>query len=212
LFRNALKVTCEHLRFELFSGGYTPGPPLNRGERTRGRKGREGNGAPRFNLVSHTAALGLATALVETSVFETEPSRDLKILETKTCEKRVSGSFEPRREFQGIYITGHTPQTAVESRNTTCNISYRYSAMLQILATSPVTTATGGKNFCALMYPKNYLRSAMIEDRLNGLAHLYLCRDIELARLLNILERVSDAWRLYEPTCIRNKALKLQHY
>jgi hypothetical protein len=50
----------------------------------------------------------------------------------------------------------------------------------------------------------------MIEDRLNGLAHLYINRYIELARLLNSLERVTDAWRLYEP--IRNNALKLQHY
>jgi hypothetical protein len=70
--------------------------------------------------------------------------------------------------------------------------------MLQIFATLPVTTATGGKNFSAVKYLKNYLQSTMIEDRLNGLAHLYINRDIELARLLNILERVTDAWRLYE--------------
>jgi hypothetical protein len=82
--------------------------------------------------------------------------------------------------------------------------------MLQIFATLPVTTATGGKSFSALKYLKNCLRSTMIEDRLNDLAHLYINRDIELARLLNSLERVTDAWRLYEP--IRNKALKLQHY
>jgi hypothetical protein len=43
--RNALKVTYEHLRFEKFFRGYTPGPPLNRGGRTRGGKGREGRGS-----------------------------------------------------------------------------------------------------------------------------------------------------------------------
>jgi hypothetical protein len=85
------------------------------------------------------------------------------------------------------------------------------SAMLQIFATLPVATATGGKSFSALKYLKDYLRSTMIEDRLNDLAHyLYMNRDIELARLLKSLERVIDAWRLYEP--IRKKALKLQHY
>jgi hypothetical protein len=47
----------------------------------------------------------------------------------------------------------------------------------------------------------------MIEDRLNGLAHLYINRYIELARLLNSLERVTDAWRLYEP--IRNIRLEV---
>jgi hypothetical protein len=55
------------------------------------------------------------------------------------------------------------------------------SAMLQIFATLHVTTATGGKSFSALNYLKNYLRSTMIEDRLNGLAHLYINRDTELA-------------------------------
>jgi hypothetical protein len=55
--------------------------------------------------------------------------------------------------------------------------------MLQILATLPATAAAGGKSVCALKYLKNYIPSAMIEDRLNGLAHLYINRDIELARL-----------------------------
>jgi hypothetical protein len=53
--------------------------------------------------------------------------------------------------------------------------------MPQIFSTLHVTTATGGKSFSAFKYPKNYLRSKMIEDRLNGLAHLYINRDIELA-------------------------------
>jgi hypothetical protein len=52
--------------------------------------------------------------------------------------------------------------------------------MLQIFATLPVTTATDGKSFSALKYLKNYLRSTMTEDRLSGLAHLYINRDIEV--------------------------------
>jgi hypothetical protein len=40
--RNALKVIYEHLRFENFSGGYTPGPPLKGGGRTWGGKEVEG--------------------------------------------------------------------------------------------------------------------------------------------------------------------------
>jgi hypothetical protein len=86
-----------------FSGGYTPKPPLNRGGRTRGgkererrgrkirkgegegkgRKRREGNGVPHFNLVPQRFPWAIAIALVETWVFETEPSRDLKILDTE---------------------------------------------------------------------------------------------------------------------------------
>ena len=54
------------------------------------------------------------------------------------------------------------------------------ATMLQIFATIPVTTATGERSFSALKYIKNYLRSTMGEERLNGLAHMYINRDIEL--------------------------------
>jgi hypothetical protein len=49
--RNALKVVCEHLRFEIFFRGLYPGPPLNgeggHGEGKEGR-GKEGSGTPSF--------------------------------------------------------------------------------------------------------------------------------------------------------------------
>ena len=46
------------------------------------------------------------------------------------------------------------------------------ATMLQIFATIPVTTASGERPFSALKYIKNYLRSTMGEERLNGLAHM----------------------------------------
>ena len=49
-----------------------------------------------------------------------------------------------------------------------------------IVCTIPVTTATGERTFSALKYRNNYLRSTMGEQRLNGLAHLFINRDIEL--------------------------------
>ena len=52
--------------------------------------------------------------------------------------------------------------------------------LLKIYATLPVTTATGERSFSTLKYLKNYLRSTMTEDRLNGLAHLYINRDVPL--------------------------------
>ena len=52
--------------------------------------------------------------------------------------------------------------------------------LLHIFATLPVTTSTTERSFSALKYIKNYLRSTMNENRLNGLAHLYINRDIEL--------------------------------
>jgi hypothetical protein len=61
------------------------------------------------------------------------------------------------------------------------------SALLQIFCTLPVTTATGERSFSSLKYIKSYLRSTMGEERLNGLAHLFINRNIELD-----IERVID--------------------
>jgi hypothetical protein len=52
--------------------------------------------------------------------------------------------------------------------------------LLQISDTLPVTTATRELSSSALKYIKNYLRSTMVEDRLNGLVPLYMNRDINL--------------------------------
>ena len=52
--------------------------------------------------------------------------------------------------------------------------------LIQILATLPVTTATNKRSFSALKYLKTYLRNTTKEVRLNGLALLYVHRDISL--------------------------------
>ena len=54
------------------------------------------------------------------------------------------------------------------------------TTLLCIFATIPVTNATDERSFSALKYIKHYLRSTMGETRLNGLAHLYIIRDIVL--------------------------------
>jgi hypothetical protein len=74
------------------------------------------------------------------------------------------------------------PQTALECLQVAAGLATYplISAMQQIFAILPVITATGRKSFSTLKYLKNYLRSTMTENRLNGLAHLYINRDIEL--------------------------------
>jgi len=54
------------------------------------------------------------------------------------------------------------------------------SVLLCIFATLPVTTATGERSFSALKYVKNYLHSTMNDDRLNGVAHMYINCDTAL--------------------------------
>ena len=74
------------------------------------------------------------------------------------------------------------PDTAVDALRAATELGTypAISVLLQIFATLPVTTATGERSFSSLKYLKNYLRSTMGQDRLNGLAHLYLNRDTEL--------------------------------
>ena len=47
-----------------------------------------------------------------------------------------------------------------------------------MLATLPVTTATNKRSFSALKYLKTYLRNTTKEVRIDGLALLYVHRDI----------------------------------
>ena len=54
------------------------------------------------------------------------------------------------------------------------------SKLLRIFATIPVTTATNERSFSSLKLVKTYLRSTMAEDRLTGLAHLCINKDIKL--------------------------------
>jgi len=44
LYKNALKLTYEHRKFQKFSGGDTPGPP-----KFKGRGGEEGKGRGRVD-------------------------------------------------------------------------------------------------------------------------------------------------------------------
>ena len=54
------------------------------------------------------------------------------------------------------------------------------AVLIQILATLPITTATNERSFSALKYLKTYLQNTTKEMRLNGLALLYVHRDIRL--------------------------------
>ena len=54
------------------------------------------------------------------------------------------------------------------------------AVLIQILVTLPVTTAANKRSFSALKHLKTYLRNTTKEVRLNGLALLYVHRDISL--------------------------------
>ena len=54
------------------------------------------------------------------------------------------------------------------------------AVLIQILAALPLTTTTNKRSFSALKYLKTCLRNTKTKVRLNGLALLYVHRDISL--------------------------------
>jgi len=53
--------------------------------------------------------------------------------------------------------------------------------ILKIFCSLPVTTATAERSFSTLRYLKTYLRNSMGEDRLNGLAHMFVHKNEEIS-------------------------------
>ena len=67
-------------------------------------------------------------------------------------------------------------------------------ALLKILFTLPVTTSPAERSFSTLRFLKSYLRSTMGDDRLNGLAMLYIHRDIPIT-VEEVLDRFAKKSR-----------------
>lgn len=61
-------------------------------------------------------------------------------------------------------------------------------SLLQILLTLPISTATAERSFSTLKRLKTWMRSRMTEDRLTGLALLYVHRDINI-NIENVINR-----------------------
>jgi len=66
--------------------------------------------------------------------------------------------------------TAEKPESALEALRYCTNVLPNIKLLLQLFATLPVTSATPERTFSTLKLLKNYLRSTMNEERLNGLA------------------------------------------
>ncbi|CAF1232275.1 unnamed protein product [Rotaria sordida] len=84
------------------------------------------------------------------------------------------------------------PETAIDTFNE-CNEAFypNIKTLLKIYSTLPVTTASNERTFSVLKLIKTYLRSTMSETRLNGLALLYIYKDmpINVDEVLNEFSR-----------------------
>lgn len=72
------------------------------------------------------------------------------------------------------------PKSAIETLQY-CDTFYpSIKVLLQIFATIPITTAIAERSFSSLRRLKNYMRSTMSEDRLNGLAVLHIHKHLPI--------------------------------
>ena len=73
---------------------------------------------------------------------------------------------------------------AVVDQQAFCNIY----TILQLLATVPISSATCERSISTLRYIRTYLRNNMTQDRLNGLALMYVHRDkhIDLDQVIEL--------------------------
>ena len=78
------------------------------------------------------------------------------------------------------------------------------SILVHILFCLPATTCTSERSFSALKYLKGYLRATMKEKRLNGIAALYIHKDIELNvdRVIDEFGRKNRRLKFTEKLCL----------
>ena len=72
------------------------------------------------------------------------------------------------------------------------------STLLQIFATLPVTTSSSERSFSALKFIKNYLWSTVTDERLNGLAMLFVHPDITLDSYDAVIDEFGKSNRLLQ--------------
>ncbi len=73
------------------------------------------------------------------------------------------------------------PDTAIDTYVQCSEAFYpNLKVLLKIFSTLPVSTSTAERTFSVLKLLKSYLRSTMSENRLNGLAMMYVYRDFDV--------------------------------
>lgn len=93
----------------------------------------------------------------------------------------VKSEFERWQKKWSTTPIDDCPKNAIESLQSCSPTSYpNVNILLKIFATLPVTSCSCERSFSSLRVLKSYLRSTMSEDRLNGLAHLFINRQFSM--------------------------------
>lgn len=97
--------------------------------------------------------------------------------------------------IRGVVIPDRVSQAlAVIDKQAFCNVF----TILQLLATVPISSASCERSISTLRYLKTYLRNTMTQDRLNGLALMYVHKDKHIN-----LDQVIDLFAQMHPRRMR---------
>jgi len=78
------------------------------------------------------------------------------------------------------------PESTIDALRYCTNVLPNVKLLLQLFATLPVTSATPERTFSTLKLSKNYLRSTMNEERINGLAMAKLNKSVMVVVYISI--------------------------
>ncbi len=109
----------------------------------------------------------------------------IQISDQNKLTATTSITNKPTTKRKPIFIPGK----AIDSYNECNEVFYlNIKTLLKIYSTLTVTTASTERTFSVLKLIKTYLRSTLSETRLNGLALLYIYKDmpIDIDEVLNV--------------------------
>lgn len=116
----------------------------------------------------------------------------------------VRNEFEQWKDFCLRMPANNRPQTPLEALDIIPTRYVNIKRLLTIFTTLPVTTCTVERAFSTLKILKNYLRNSMTDERLTGLALMYIHPEIEID-----IETVIDRFAAAQPLKSKKRACKV---
>lgn len=151
----------------------------------------------RFSKNDHSSIIDLFTLIPSSIVKTTNLTDVVAAARVYSCDLphplSLSGEIILWKELW--CSREHLPETAAEAHQEANEFFPNVKILLQLLATIPVSTCSVERSFSSLKHIKTYLRTTMTEERLNGLATMYIHRDI--SRCLHAEEVVEEFGQKY---------------
>ena len=115
-----------------------------------------------------------------------------KFLDNYSCDLLSEHSINAELDMWEMFWDDKPdpPSTSQETLKVIDTVIFpNIAVMLKIMSTIPVTTCECERSVSALRRLKTYMRSSMVEDRLNGLAYVHYRISIDIEKVLDSFAR-----------------------